>query len=99
MTAAAALARAEAVRARLILRPDGGVRMEAAKPPPPDVVADLRRWRDDVTHLVAARAALGVAHPAPDWRALPFGPERGEPFMAWRSPQSTPDGERAGAED
>lgn len=84
MSAAAALARAEAAGLRFKLAPGGGVQMEAAAPPPADVLADLRRWREDVAHLVAARAALDVAQPVEDWRALPFGPERGEAFMAAR---------------
>lgn len=54
-SAAAALARAEAAGVCLRLRPDGGVRMEAAAPPPADVLADLRRWRDDVALLLVAR--------------------------------------------
>ncbi|WP_368414898.1 hypothetical protein [Falsiroseomonas sp.] len=85
MSAAAALARAEAVGMRFRLAPGGGVQMEATAPPPADVLADLRRWREDVAHLVAARAALDVAQPVEDWRALPFGPERGEAFMAART--------------
>jgi hypothetical protein len=70
VTAAAALARAEAVGLRLTLRPDGAVRMEAAAPPPPEVVAYLRRWREDVAGILAARhrqAARPAAPPPPDW--------------------------------
>ncbi len=62
MSAAAALARAEAAGVRFRLAPGGGVRMEAAAPPPPDVLADLRRWREDVARVLAERAAsLSVA--------------------------------------
>ncbi|WP_376091226.1 hypothetical protein ACE7GA_21340 [Roseomonas sp. CCTCC AB2023176] len=57
MSAAAALARAEA--AGIAFRLDGGrVRMEAARPPPDDVLADLRRYREDVAHLLTMREAL-----------------------------------------
>jgi len=101
VSAAEALARAEAAGVRLRLRPDGGVRMEAAAPPPPDVLADLRRWRKDVAHLLALRDGLAARRPAPaaapaaqplrrlspvpaDWRALPYGSERGKAFAAAR---------------
>lgn len=88
MSAAAALARAEAAGLRFRLAPGGGVQMEAAAPPPADVLADLRRWREDVARLVAAReavpAALDVAQSVEGWRALPYGPERGEAFRAAR---------------
>jgi hypothetical protein len=57
VNAARALARAEAAGLRLHLRPDGRVGMQAAAPPPADVLADLRRWREDVAHLLALRAA------------------------------------------
>ncbi len=73
MTAAAALARAEAVGLRLSLRPDGGVRMEATAPPPPDVVIDLRRWRKDVADLLAARQGQAESPPAPPPPAWPGG--------------------------
>ncbi|TCZ64303.1 hypothetical protein [Roseicella aquatilis] len=58
MNASEALARAEAAGVRLRLRPDGGVRMDAAEPPPADVLADLRRWRKDVAHLLALRCLI-----------------------------------------
>jgi hypothetical protein len=80
VSAAAAIARAEAAGLRLYLGPDGQVKMQAAAPPPPDVLADLRRWRDDVTHLLAARAAVAdppaeaPAAPAPA-HAPPPGPD------------------------
>jgi hypothetical protein len=35
--------------------------------------------------LVAARAALDATQPVEDWRALPFGPDRGEALMAART--------------
>jgi hypothetical protein len=58
VSAATALARAEAAGLRFRLAPDGVVQLEAMAPPPADVLADLRRWRDDVAHLVAARDTL-----------------------------------------
>ena len=84
MSAVVALARAEAAGLRLHLRPDGGVRMEAAGPPPADVLADLRRWRDDVARLLWTRAAVRMAAPAVAWHAMPYGAERGEAFAAAR---------------
>jgi hypothetical protein len=85
MSAAAALARAEAAGARLRLGPDGRVEVQAAKPLPPDVLADLRRWREDVAHLLALRARrrrcrqrAGGARARPD-RA---GRARGRPKYA-----------------
>ncbi len=72
MSAAAALAQAEAAGIRLRLRPDGGVRMEAAVQPPPDVLADLRRWREDVAHLLAVRQGL-AARPRKDPEAAADG--------------------------
>jgi hypothetical protein len=65
MTAARAIARAEAAGVRLRLRPDGTVRMEAAAPPPADVLADLRRWRDDVARLLVARDRRPECGPMP----------------------------------
>jgi hypothetical protein len=71
VSAAAALARAEAAGIRLRLRPDGGVRMEAAVQPPPDVLTDLRRWREDVAHLLAAREGrAGAPPPDPEAAAM-----------------------------
>jgi hypothetical protein len=58
--AARALARAEAAGIWLRLRPDGGVRLAAAAAPPPEVVAELRRHRDEVWHLLALRAAVAA---------------------------------------
>jgi hypothetical protein len=62
VNAARALARAEAVGVRLHLRPDGRIQMHAAAPPPADVLADLRRWREEVGYLLALRRA-GAAEP------------------------------------
>jgi hypothetical protein len=61
VSAARAIARAEAAGVRLLLRPDGGVRMEAAAPPPADVLGELRRWRDDVARLLVPRERPAVA--------------------------------------
>ena len=65
MSAAEAIARAEAAGVRLRLRPNGVVRMEAAAPPPADVLADLRRWREDVARLLAARDGQPECGPVP----------------------------------
>ena len=73
MSAAAVLARAEAAGVRLTLDA-GRVRMKSERPPPPDVVTELRQYRDDVAHLLALRAAgaeeaghdaMRAANPAP----------------------------------
>jgi hypothetical protein len=56
MTAAArALARAEAMGVRLRRRPHGGLRVEADRPPPAEVLAELRRWRDDIARMLTER--------------------------------------------
>ena len=60
MSAAAVLARAEAAGVRFSLDA-GRVRMESDRPPPPDVVTDLRQYRDDVAHLLALREAIAGA--------------------------------------
>ena len=73
MSAAAALARAEAAGVRLRLGGDGRVHLEAAAPPPPDVLEALRRWREDVAHLLALRQAL-AARPADPCDPMPPRP-------------------------
>jgi hypothetical protein len=86
VSAAAALARAEAAGVRFRLVPGGGVRMEAAAPPPPDVLADLRRWREDVAHLLAARDGLSARQPVPASEPLARLLHRAPPAAAdWRS--------------
>jgi hypothetical protein len=55
MSAARALARAEAMGVRVRRRPDGGLRVEADRPPPPEVLDELRRWRDEIARLLAAQ--------------------------------------------
>ena len=60
MSAAAVLARAEAAGVRFTLDA-GRVRMKSDRPPPPDVVTDLRQYRDDVAHLLALRAGVTEA--------------------------------------
>ncbi|TPG49561.1 hypothetical protein EAH89_21370 [Roseomonas nepalensis] len=57
MNAASVLARAEAAGVRFVLDA-GRVRMTSDRPPPPDVVTDLRQHRDDVAHLLALREAV-----------------------------------------
>jgi hypothetical protein len=89
MSAAAALARAEAAGLRFTLAPDGRVLMTAAAEPPADVLDDLQRFKPDVQRLLALRLAAQPAelHPPAkaDWRSLPYGPARGVAFMAARS--------------
>jgi hypothetical protein len=53
--ARAALARAEGAGIRFRLLPGDRVRVEADAPPPPDLLAELRRWRDEVAALLAER--------------------------------------------
>ena len=65
MSAAVALARAEAAGVRFHRAPGGGVRMEAAGPPPSDVLADLRRWREGVASLLALRDTPATRQPPP----------------------------------
>ena len=88
MTAAAALARAEAAGLRFILAPNGRVTMTAAAKPPADVLDDLKRHKADVQRLLAQRSAAQpkATHPPAkaDWRSLPYGPARGVAFMAAR---------------
>src|SRR3982751_5265663 len=94
MSAAAAFARADAAGVRFRLLPGGRVWMEAAAEPAPEIVADLRRWREDVAHLVVLRSHIAVRQPAPpprDWRTLPHGRERGDAFaVARQTPGACP---------
>ncbi len=81
MTAAAALARAEAAGVRLALDAAGVVRMRAPAPPPAEVVADLRQYREAVAALLwereraaflasaAAEAGESLAAPDPELAA------------------------------
>ena len=89
MTAAAALARAEAAGLRFMLAPDGRVTMTAPTKPPADVLDDLQRFKPDVQRLLALRLAPlpKELHPPAkaDWRSLPYGPQRGVAFVAARS--------------
>jgi hypothetical protein len=55
MSAARALACAEAAGLRLRLRPDGGLRVQADRPPPAALLDELRRWRDQIVRLLAAQ--------------------------------------------
>src|SRR4051812_18794578 len=48
--------------------------MEAAQPPPVSILAELRRWREDISQLLASRQEA----PELDWRSLPYGRERGD---------------------
>jgi hypothetical protein len=56
MTAARALARAEAAGVRLRLTAAGTVEVEADRPPPPEVLHELRQWRAQIAALLAERA-------------------------------------------
>jgi hypothetical protein len=89
MSAAAALARAEAAGLRFMLAPDGRVTMTAPTKPPADVLDDLQRFKPDVQRLLALRLAPlpKELHPPAkaDWRSLPYGPQRGVAFVAARS--------------
>lgn len=61
MSPADAMARAAAAGVRLHLSDDGKVRMQADAPPPADVLADLRRWREDVARILSERRLLAAA--------------------------------------
>ena len=81
MSAAAALARAEAAGVRLVLDAGGAVRMRASVPPSPALLADLRQHREAVAALLLEReraafyqramgeAAQALAAPDPDLAA------------------------------
>jgi hypothetical protein len=56
LSAAAALARAEAAGVQLALDAGGAVQMRATAPPPAAVVADLRQHREAVAALLVERA-------------------------------------------
>ncbi len=55
--AAAALARAETAGLRLLLEGGGRVRWRYRGEPPAELLAELRRHRDAVVHLLAERQA------------------------------------------
>jgi hypothetical protein len=42
------------------LRPDGGLRVQADRPPPAELLTELRRWRDDIARLLAASEPGGL---------------------------------------
>ncbi len=65
MSARAAIAQAEAAGVHLRLDADGQVRLSAAAPPPPDLLAELRRHRDEVARLLAAERRPAWAAVAP----------------------------------
>lgn len=70
MTATAVLARIEAAGGKATLRPDGRVAIGNASRLPPELVEEVRRHRDGVAALLAARADEHAA-PDPDpWAAL-----------------------------
>jgi hypothetical protein len=55
VTAAEAIARAQAAGVRLRLTASGTLELEADAPPPPEVLAELREWRDEIVDLLAAQ--------------------------------------------
>lgn len=66
MNARDAIARAEALGVRLRLEADGQVNLAAAAPPPADLLAELRLWREDVVRLLAERRRPAWADIAPE---------------------------------
>jgi hypothetical protein len=98
--AAAILARAEAAGLRLRIDQDGSVAMEGP-PPPPGLLADIRRYWDALRSVLKARRALGVA-PPPGWLdataraihdALAAGAKQESDALGWLY-ITTPDGQR-----
>jgi hypothetical protein len=77
MSAVRALAAADAAGLRLRLLPDGRVGVEGPLPLPPALMADLRRHREDVAHLLALRAAA-AGRPAETAASPPPPPPRAE---------------------
>lgn len=61
-----ALARAAALGVALRLEADGQVRITADAPPPADLLAELRRCRDEVVRLLADRRRPAWANAAPE---------------------------------
>jgi hypothetical protein len=59
VTAAEAIAAARKAGVRLKLTAGGTVEVEADAPPPPEVLAELRRWRDEIASLLAEQAITG----------------------------------------
>jgi hypothetical protein len=100
MSAARALARAEAAGLRVRLRPDGGLRVEADRPPPPEVLHELRQWRAQIAALLAgwraqrARATV-PEHADTDAAALAaLDPDLAEELAAMREHYSAPPSDR-----
>jgi len=91
VSAAEALARAEAAGICLRLRPDGGVRMEAAEPPPADMLAALRRCREEVAGLLVARGKAAEFQA----RVAFYHRSSAEAFAALTAPDPELDAERA----
>jgi hypothetical protein len=96
MSAARALARAQAAGLRLCLRPDGGVRVEADAPPPAEVLADLRRWRDDIARMLAAQDRQPEADNGDDPERQALAAYYGEPPRARPYRPTDPDPLRGG---
>lgn len=78
LNAASVLATAEAAGVRFARDAAGAVRLRAASAPPPDVLADLRRYRVDVARVLAERAnAALLLRAAGDAANALAGPEIG----------------------
>ena len=82
MTPARALATLEAAGVRVCLAPDGTVRLDAARPPPPDVLALARAHRDAIAQLLALPApqpsdARSRRRMPPSWSDPSIHPARG----------------------
>jgi hypothetical protein len=105
MTAAAALARAQAAGVRLRLTPDGTVEVEADRPPPPEVLHELRQWRAQIAALLAERdipsepGGLVGSNDDPERRALAayYGGELSAPSYLPSDPDDYRDGLRLAA--
>jgi hypothetical protein len=65
MTAVALIARAQAAGVRMRLEADGAVMLEADRPPPPDLLADLEEHRDAIRAALLADALPPTVPPDP----------------------------------
>lgn len=66
VTARDALARAAALGVELRLMEDGKVRITADAPPPADLLAELRHYRNEVVRLLSKRGRPAWADAAPE---------------------------------
>jgi hypothetical protein len=70
LTAATVLERLDRAGVRVTLQPGGGLSIRPV--PPPDLLLEARRHRDDIAHLISLRQALDGLHTAarqrpPSW--------------------------------